>query len=248
MKIEIIPTQPAFETLLELYPPQNANKFLPEWYKKMKLGNKADTMMNEKMSWEGTKGAKDCPAIQDYFTTGIVIPLWGDFLFKTYKTNEGLTEQHWDFSTAHALNYPLENFVDYHNQMQIGEMDIETTMYAQILKFQLPYKIIVPEGYSILYQDPFYHFRKEIKCLSGVVEADKWGFVAFPFSLEQSDFYLEAGTPLVHCFVYKRESEKIDLITRSGTDEEYEHIRKQVQLQTISRNNYKENKFGIRTD
>ena len=59
--------------------------------------------------------------------------------------------------------------------MQIGEMDIETTMYAQILKFQLPYKIIVPEGYSILYQDPFYHFRKEIKCLSGVVEADKWG-------------------------------------------------------------------------
>ena len=64
MKIEIIPTQPAFETLLELYPPQNANKFLPEWYKKMKLGNKADTMMNEKMSWEGTKGAKDCPAIK----------------------------------------------------------------------------------------------------------------------------------------------------------------------------------------
>ena len=104
----------------------------------------------------------------------------------------------------------------------------------QILKFQLPYKIIVPEGYSILYQDPFYHFRKEIKCLSGVVEADKWGFVAFPFSLEQSDFYLEAGTPLVHCFVFKRESEKIFLIKRSGTDEEYEHIRKQVQLQTIS--------------
>ena len=44
-------------------------------------------MMNEKMSWEGTKGAKDCPAIQDYFTTGFVIPLWGDFLFRTYKTN-----------------------------------------------------------------------------------------------------------------------------------------------------------------
>ena len=52
-------------------------------------------------------------------------------LFKTGKTNEGLTEQHWDFSTAH-VNYPLENFVDYHNQMQIGEMDIETTMYADI--------------------------------------------------------------------------------------------------------------------
>ena len=75
----------------------------------MKLGNKADTMMNEKMSWEGIKELGR-PAIQDYFTTGIVIPLWVTSYLRLIKQMR-LTEQHWDFSTAHALNYPLENLL-----------------------------------------------------------------------------------------------------------------------------------------
>lgn len=239
MKVEIIPTKPEHEILLELFPPVLANKMLPEWYKKAKVGNLADTLMNQDRAWEGTKGAKDCPAIQDYLSTGFVIPLWGTFLFKTFKNDKGLTEQHWNFTTDEALG---SNFVFHHNQTQLGEMPLKTTMYGQTLKFQLPYKIIVPEGYNVLYNDPFYHFRKSLKCLSGVVEADKWGFVSFPFDLIEDNFLLEAGSPLVHCFIYKRETEKINLEIRNGTDDEYKSIVKQTTLLEIQRGNYKNSK------
>jgi len=36
MEIEIIPKLKRYEPLIEMYPPQLANKFLPEWYKKTK--------------------------------------------------------------------------------------------------------------------------------------------------------------------------------------------------------------------
>ena len=241
MKIEIIPQKKKYEVLLDLYPPVLANRDLPEWYKKAKLGTKDATLMNEVMAFDGTKGAKDCPAIQDYLSTGFYIPLWGDFMFKTYQNNMGGTEQNWEMTSASALGLPKEEFVYYHNTQQLAEMPLNQTMYGQTLKFNLPYKIIVPEGYSILYQDPFYHFRPQLQCLSGVVEADKWGFVSFPFDLKSNDFYLDAGTPLVHCFVYKRDTEKIDLVTRKGTDQEYEDIRREIIKLDISRGNYKEN-------
>ena len=70
MKIEVKPIQKNYEVFLETYPPQKSNKFLPDWYKKMKLGSFDTTKGN------GNKNAKNCPAIQDYVNTGIVIPLW----------------------------------------------------------------------------------------------------------------------------------------------------------------------------
>ena len=43
MKIEIIPADKKFEPLLDLYKPLPANKFLPEWYKKMGRGELLDS-------------------------------------------------------------------------------------------------------------------------------------------------------------------------------------------------------------
>ena len=75
--------------------------------------------------------------------------------------------------------------------------------------------------------------------MPGLVEADKWGYVTFPFSIEEPEFVLEAGTPLIQAIPYKRESDKLDLIVRSGTEEEYENSKKELFQAENDRINYK---------
>ena len=58
MKIEIIPNNPKYEALLDIHKPIPANKFLPEWYKKLGLGNALDTRFDGK----DFVTAKKCPA------------------------------------------------------------------------------------------------------------------------------------------------------------------------------------------
>lgn len=72
-EINIYPKQKELEHLLELYPPQAANKFLPEWYKKQKSNSKESFYSDGK-----DIQAKRCPAIVEELTRGIVIPSWSD--------------------------------------------------------------------------------------------------------------------------------------------------------------------------
>ena len=96
-----------------------------------------------------------------------------------------------------------------------------------------------------MYVDPFYHFRKEIRLLEGLVEADKWGYITFPFSIQEKEFILPAGTPLIQVIPYKREKEKLKLEIRKGTEKEYEDNRIELLKAQVERINYKEypNKF-----
>ena len=84
MKIEIIPINKEHEYFIENYPPQLANKFLPKWYKDMKISTHYKHWVS---ATEGHKDeymtAKNCPAIQDLLIQGIVIPLWGNLWFHT---------------------------------------------------------------------------------------------------------------------------------------------------------------------
>lgn len=215
MDIKFIARQENYAPFLELFPPQPSNKILPEWYKKLNRTFKMDTNL------EG-KTIKSCPAVQDILTAGFVIPLWSKFEFASVKDdNNFVVSQHWRFHAATATNEELKYHLGSHSQEQIGDMGIKTTLDGAVLKLPLPYTIKVPKGYNIMYSDPFYHFRKDIRCLPGIVEADKWGQITFPFEALKSNFIIEAGTPLVHCLVYKREKEAINIITEKGTHEDY---------------------------
>lgn len=226
MKIEVIPTKKIYEPFLELYPPIQANKMLPDWFKKMNIGNKSAmylSMVDQQN--EQTYTAKKCPAIQDYLSEGFIIPLWGDLAFKKMDNELGGEDSKWYFSPADATQEPLKTHLSHHTGDQTEGMEFGKVSGDNTLKIGLPYRFIVPEGYSILYQDPFYHFRKDIRCLTGLVEADKWGYITFPFEVLNDRFLIEAGTPLVHCFLVKREDEKLEMNMRNGTDLEYQESR-----------------------
>lgn len=217
MEIKFVAKSKKYEPVLKITPPVSANQVLPQWYKEL---TRAVTLDN------GLSGrtAKKCPAIQDILSTGFVIPLWSKLEFATIKDKDGnITKQNWRFGIPVATEEILEKHLDTHSPYQIKGMDLNTTIDNTILKMGLPYKIIVPEGYNIKYSDPFYHFRKDIRCLPGIVEADKWGYVAFPFEILSENFVMEAGTPLIHCLVYKRD-EPLNLIIKEGTQKDYNEI------------------------
>ena len=217
MEIKFIPKKKEYRPVLELTPPIPANQALPKWYKDLTRTIPLDT---------GLKGktAKKCPAIQDTLSTGFVIPLWSKFQYATTRNDDGeITAQNWHFGIGVATGEQLETHLDFHYPAQVKGMDITPTLDGTVLKMSLPYKIVVPEGYNIKYSDPFYHFRKDIRCLPGIVEADKWGYVAFPFEILSDNFVMEAGTPLIHCLVYKRE-EPLNLVMDQGTQKDYDEM------------------------
>ena len=228
MKIEIIPADKKFEPLLDLYKPLPANKFLPEWYKKMGRGDLLDSELAD--TAEENVTAKKCPAIQDMLTEGFILPMWGNFFFKSIYDEEGnIVNQKWNISTAKAYGENADAMIGLHTYHQTKGWNVGRTIDGTLLKIACPWKFLVPKGYSLLYIDPFYHFRDDIRLLSGLVEADKWGLITFPFEFINNDkFMIEAGSPMVQVIPIKRE--KLEIVSRYGTDEEYihtEHILKQ---------------------
>lgn len=245
MRIEVIPLQKNYKHFLEYHPPVKANKILPQWYKKLNLGEVKESYFSYIDGRETGLTAKNCPAIQDIVSTGFIIPLWSDFGFDTFEVKSGdisETRESWYFTAPDAVKEELGQHLSYHDNYQIGDMDIGTEAGGgKVLKITLPYRFKLPKGYSIMYTDPFYHFRRDIRCLSGIVEADKWGSITFPFSIEKEKFFIKAGTPLVHCFVYKRNTSNFDLNIRYDiTEEEEDHVAKMVFHISNEHKHYKE--------
>jgi hypothetical protein len=221
MKIKIRPIRKEYEKLLELYPPITSNKITPDWYRKMKVGTHYGSFTTDNILT-----AKNCPAIQDIVTTGFIIPIWANLYFKTeYATNGNKIMQYWDITSRVNANDSVEEFINHHPSEQTEGMDINRNINNDTLKLKLPYYFDIPDGYNILYTDPFYHFRKDIRCLSGIVEGDKWGYVNLLFEILKDNFEIKAGSPLVHALIYKREDEKLILDINKGTDEEYAKVR-----------------------
>jgi len=229
-KVNIYPKTKEYENLLKLFPIESANKFLPNWYKEMKLGNNADNNIN----------AKNCPAIQDLVTTGFIIPLWSNFRFETIKENDNTTTHNW-FMSVTGLGYgsDMNEWIGQHSSNQTKNMNYGKLGEGTTLKLNNPYVIEVPKGYSIYYYDPFYHFRQDIRCLSGIVDNDKFGDVNFPFEILKDNFYIEAGTPLIHCLVFKRDNEKLEIINNEFSQDNFEKSQLRRDEIVVGRANYK---------
>jgi len=235
VEINIYPKVKEYENFIKLFPIKKANKFLPEWYKEQKLGSDALGWMN----------AKNCPAIQDYVSTGFIIPLWGNLKFDIYENEEDNSlRQEWSFSaTEVGKGFKIEDWIGYQGSNQSDGMEYGKSLDGKTLKLHSPYIFDVPDGYSIYFTDPFYHFRQDIRCLSGIVEVDKFGEVAFPFEILKRNFYIAAGTPLIHCYVFKKEDNNI-IVTNNNYNKDISdlHQLRRDDLHT-SRNGYKNLKY-----
>ena len=221
MNIEIYPRHKSFEHFLELYPAVKASHYLPEWYKKNKINNRMVTYNNhdyidvsDNDNVLNQKHAKNCPAIQEYISNGIVIRSWSD-IYISINEEGGVS---WNVAVGDAFSYYTDvqgfNLIENHPHVQIKDMELNQIGDYGILKLISPYYYKTSEGYGLEFYDPFYHHRRNIKILPGIVEKDKWHEVNFPFEFyydpklnKEVSYTIKAGEPL--CLARPIKLEKI---------------------------------------
>ena len=207
--IKVFPRIKEYEPLVELYPPQPANKFLPDWYKSQTKLQREDP---------DTLFASSCPAIKGYMLDGIVFPLWSDIEI-TIEHEEQVT---WNVRVGDSLSIPKgQHWVQTHHNSQTKGMNINSLENIGALKFIPPYYIKTEENIGLEFIDTFYHFRKDLRLLPGQVETDIWNEVNFPFEFYKdvkdligTTIKMEAGTPLILAKPYdiKRDKYEVDIL------------------------------------
>jgi hypothetical protein len=208
--IEIYPRDKRFEELLKLYPPVQANRFLPEWYKKhsvKKRGTEGTSQLHTNV-----RHAKQCPAIQDYLTYGVIIPAWSDIYL--IKDNDNLVENwQWNVTVgSHLGDFP---WIESQGHQQLEDIGLNGINNYGVLKLISPYLWKTPKGYGTYFNDPFYNHRNNIRLLPGYVETDIWHQTNFPFEflkdlneVDKEVLFVKAGDPLIQLTPYKIEDVK----------------------------------------
>lgn len=189
--------------------PDRAVKFVPDWFKRL------DREMGMKDA-HGMDGLtiKACLPVTDAFALGYMIPLPYDVMLVVPEDRVSI-QLGWADDVAFQ---PIEQ----HHPGQIGapEHPFEQVMP---LKFINPWRIKVPEGYSVLFQQPLSRPDLPFTCFSGVVDCDRFNTtINFPFAWTGStgQHILPAGTPIAQLVPFRRDTLVKAHSARTSTDEE----------------------------
>jgi len=207
---------------LNFFPPKPAVKEIPEWYKNTPeyMGDQGKKI-TEPNSTPHT--IKKCVPIFDAMTAGYIIYTQVDV--QVSKEN-GVPHYKWPSQKA-ILFHPVEQ-APLHPKK--NEMPYP--------KWNNPYGISTPPGYSVLFTQPF-HRESMFTIFDAVVDTDKYkSLVSIPFTMNNLDWegIIPAGTPMAQVIPFKRESWKHNI----GSDKEREQQeRVDSQLHSLFFNSYK---------
>jgi len=208
---------------LDFFPPKPAVKEVPEWYR-----NTPEYITDQgKKIVEAGQSAhtiKKCIPVFDAITAGYILYTQVDV---QVSQRDGLPYYNWadqnaiDFHPIHqAPLHPLKNEAPYP-------------------KWNNPYAITTPPGYSVLFTQPM-HRQSVSTILEGIVDTDTYKApVNFPFVLKDTKWegIIPAGTPMAQVIPFKRESWKHNI----GSDKERQEQEKiGRKLRTLFFNSYKQ--------
>lgn len=189
--------------------PRPAIRFAPDWFKSMK----------REMGMPDAHGlpaltVKACMPVTDAFNLGYVIPLSYDV---TFGPGFPMMDIRWAESCAFV---PIEQ----HHPAQLGA---PSPPFAHVmpLKFINPWRIKVPEGYSVLFLPVLNRPDLPFWCFSGLVDCDRFATtINFPFIWNggTQDITLPAGTPIVQVIPIRRDTLIKEHGARASTSEELE--------------------------
>ena len=127
----------------------HARKHIPEWFKNQKALTEA-----------GTGTIKHCPAVADYYTKGIVIPLWGEVEITVNPKGSAAG----DFTWA-ASNEDFDLNVGSHDKVQwggFGSADLRN------IKFMCPWHLKTREEVNFLWSQPTWSQPDTFRGLAGL--------------------------------------------------------------------------------
>ena len=172
--------------------PVQANKMLPEYFKKIKPQTDSHPNSNT---------VKRCVPFLDAASMGYIIPLWSDVFVRAHNG---------DLQVDFPDGLPMESSISPHGQDQIGDHPLSGFPYGNIpLKWHCPWGIQTPEGWSVLITQPLNSLETRFKILDGVVDTDAYyNQINFPFFWTggDGDFILPQGMPLAQVIPFRRET------------------------------------------
>jgi hypothetical protein len=188
-------------------------KTIPEWYRK------ADRFAVNPMTKEHWVDPRDggkiptwkaCPAVFDIMGTGYVYKTPCDIEF--YEDSNGNI-------AAKVLNPQNQDFLQVRPPMPqfVTPMGYHETHFA----WWADWAVEVPEGYSVLYTQPFNRFELPFLTTSGIIDNDKVNLPGtMPFFVAKGfTGIVPAGTPYAQMLPFKREHWESEVDLKLGYEE-----------------------------
>jgi hypothetical protein len=155
-----------------------------------------------------------CLPVADAFSLGFILPLPFDLRLT-------VPEDRVSISTDWAGDVPFAPIVPHHpGQVGAPKAPFEKAMP---LKFINPWRIKVPDGYSVLFTPPLNHPELPFTCFSGLVDCDRFDTtvnIPFFWSGPVGVHELKAGTPIAQCIPLNRKATRLGLMSRASTADE----------------------------
>ncbi|MEL7446288.1 MAG: hypothetical protein AAGK02_10795 [Pseudomonadota bacterium] len=189
--------------------PQKSVRFAPDWFRN--LEREMDLTYENGMT-AGT--VKACLPVTDAFSLGFVIPLPYDVQFLIPEDRVSI-RMGWPDNCAFQ---PVEQ----HHPGQIGAPSPPFEA-AMPLKFINPWRIKVPDGYSVLFMQVMNRPELPFTCFSGLVDCDRFATtINFPFlwTGPVGEFLLPAGSPMIQIVPVKRDALIKSHNVRAPSDDE----------------------------
>lgn len=171
--------------------PKPASHFFPKWYKDMPLQIDPNDPFTATM--------KRCVPVRDAMTMGYIIPLWAEVQIRTMVED------------IQYMSNPAfgRSIITTHGTAQVqGCPAAERSEFGYMpLKFENPWIIKTPPGWSCMFISPIGHFEERFSLLTAVVDTDTYyNHVNMPFIWNQPGIHtLPKGEPIAQVIPFKRE-------------------------------------------
>jgi len=194
MKIEFITND---SLSMELYKPEPVKKHFPEWFKETPHAT-FDPLDAPSYGGAGSVSPytiTSCVPVKDYMTSGYIIRNTYDVVITPLIDRDPV-----DF-----CDYTLGERFEFHRH---GQCPVAIKgKRRDYFKYINHWLVKTPPGYSCMFYQPEYFFESRFRLFPGIVDTDSYNMpVNFIGTiLADESFLLEAGTPLMVVFPFKRE-------------------------------------------
>jgi hypothetical protein len=206
---------------ISFFEPIPASKFIPDWYKNAEgyVGGKKAKVKDSPI---GKPTIKKCMPVFDSMTAGYIMFTQVDISFSDEMEydpfgNEIGNVKYWHYASSSDFTKP----VTAHDAHQLPDYPGFDDSLGGAGKFEQPFAIKTPKGYSCLFMNPVHRDAQPFEILEGIVDTDLYhGPINFPFIFKDNRYtgIIPAGTPIAQVIPFKRESWTMD-VDKTGIEE-----------------------------
>jgi hypothetical protein len=163
-----------------------------------------------------------CPGIYDYARLGWVITAWQDIVIETNGDGSSFTWTTPLDQTKITNGILVGDMVSFHARNQYFDyVGSNPNALDCVLKFNTPWRVIVPEGYYLKEGHLPYSNERRFTALDGVFDGD-YQYTSLNIQvlwhIMEGKTLIKAGTPLAHYYLIPKDQP--ELIVKSATPEQ----------------------------